>query len=587
MRPDLSNDQPVTCMNMKTYHHLCTIKIPCVLFLTVLLFGFQAQGQINWTRISDGTRNWSDASNWDTLPDNPESESVTIRQAGTNQTIMFGGDQLLTGGLNLGANTSNSGTLTLNLAGHRLTVDGGANGRLLLDPLGSTNASANENMVIVSNGVLQVGGSQATSLILGGVTGNSYAGTSDKVIRMVFAEGSTLDTANTASIEVATNNSSRLQNLLLDLSGASLVSGSDWDTLRVSGSVSAGVSTTTGPAASRHKLGAVHLGVLSTLEIGQDLVLGQNFRTNDSNTNAYGSLSFSVSEDQGPLDMSVGQNLLIGIGPGASGDVFNAPQDLRLSIASEESRGLLQIGYKTGNAVGDTSGVFVSSGGTLEAWLSSLSIGHSTSNNGVVTGTFNFQSSVLSTLDVEGAAVIGKGVGAVGDLRLHSGNARSQTLEVGVTSDTVERSLLRLDNTLWAVENSLHVGANGDIEVLLYGQSAGLDLQFSNLANLTLDDGAKITLWFEEEAGMTPIWGMRMAGDHLSYFENLVSNGLLVAAGSYGGEAILFSDGDYTWYGLQAIPEPSVAVLLAGVLLTGIVARNRILGRLSVKLIAE
>lgn len=587
MRPDLSNDQPVTCMNMKTYHNLCTIRVPCVLLLAVLLFGLQAQGQINWTRNSNGTWDWSDASNWDTLPDNPESKPVTIRQSSTNQIIVFGGNQTLTGGLNLGANTSNSGTLTLNLAGYRLAVDGGANGRLLLDPLGSTHASANENMVIVSNGVLQVGGSQATSLILGGTTNNSYAGTSDKVIRMVFAEGSTLDTANTASIEVAANNNSRLQNLALDLSEASLVSGGDLDTLRVSGSILAGVSTTTGPAENRHKLGAIRLGVLSTLEIGQDLILGQNLRTNNNNTNAYGSLGFSVSEDQGRLDMSVGRDLLIGVGAGASGDVFNAPQDLRLSIASEESRGVLRIGYKTGNAAGDTSGVFVSSGGTLEAWLSSLSVGHSTSNNGVVTGTFNFQSSVLSTLDVEGAAVIGKGVGAVGDLRLRSGNARSQTLEVGVTSDTAERSLLRLDNTLWAVENSLHVGANGDVEVLLYGQSAGLDLQFSNLANLVLEEGAKITLWFEEEAGLTPVWGVRMAGDHLSDFETLVSDGLLVAAGSYGGEAILFSDGDYTWYGLQAIPEPSVAVLLAGGLLAGIAARKRIVGRLSVKLIAE
>ncbi|HWL51880.1 MAG TPA: hypothetical protein VNQ90_05570 [Chthoniobacteraceae bacterium] len=510
---------------------------------------------------------WSNDANWlhdatAEAPGNPESEEIQfVRSIAAGQTsytvVMDQGDQVVTGGVLFSQGTSSAGTLTLDLNEHRLTV---GSGRMFFNP----GSGGDRTVALFRNGTLQFGqGSQQADLILGG---NSAAGNAANVITVASGNSLTFDSTGLNHLLIASPSGyDNNNNLKLDFSTASFVSGGQSDTLTLAGTLSLGrADGASAPiTGARHRKGELDLGVLATLSIGEDLVLGESNRTSSNiNADSVGILRFSTAPEQGSLTMTVGRDLRIGVGVNTTGSVLDVPDELHLKIGSAEQRARrVLIGYKPAaeaNARGNAAGSLTAGSGTLEAYLEEFRVGQNNHAQDQATGSFDFRDATLSVLDISGDAVIGSGANAVGKVWLHGGEASSLHLTVGDTAvgDPADRSLLHLEQTAWSVTSSLTVGSNGDLQIVLGEDgNGGLDLLFDDPASLTIADGGIISIDFGGLPQGSNVWGLRMAGDQVSALKLLLGS-RIVGLGAHGEEAALFTDGSHTYYGFAVIPEP-------------------------------
>lgn len=540
------------------------------------LLPMMAQGQLNWNTKSSGTHLWSEGSNWDDGigPLDPQTGEVQIRgkNSGVGFTILFDSDQILEGGLTLADNTTTAANVTLNLAGHQLVFNGGE-----LYYFGASGSTTDRTTFTFSGGRFQFGDEQVASIHIGGRQANAL-GTASSTYEILFTPDSVFDTRNTGSVWIASGaNTTRNHNVQLNLSGASLVSGSEMGVFRVHEHVEIGSHTSVGGGANLVKKGRLLMGAAQSIEIGQDLIVGQSLRTNDTNHEVEGTFLFSA-DDQGTANLTIGRDLRLGVGA-AKGEITGSPElHTRIGTSSERG-GVLYVGYKNTNATGNAEGSWVAAGGTFAAYVEELRIGETSGSNGNAVGVLDLRNQSLQTLDIDGDAVIGRAIAdteAVGTFYLQGGNARSHTLTVG-ESGGENRSLLNLDETLWRVEERLVVGANGDIRIEVGLTSAGLDLAFNQWSDFVIEEDGLITVNFNETVDSSSIWGIRMEGNHLDSFMNLIDTGLIVGQGEYADLASVWQAGGYTHYGLQTIPEPAEAVfgILALVLTAGIWRRYR------------
>lgn len=529
-----------------------------------------ASGQYIWTNNgSSGTpKPWEDPGNWDTngVPNNPATQEVRFDgTSGAIYTVQLNSDKTLEAGMLVVAGTSTTPHITMDLNENSLIFSGGS---LIMNPR-STGNTASRTLLTFRNGVVQLGtgstGATASSLVLG-LDGDAIAGSVTDTIRMVFDDGSTLNTANTSHIHVASSDNTRLQNITLDLSEANLVSGTQEKTLAVTGNIAIGERTNTAAASNRNRYGTLRLGVLEHLQVGGSLIVGQSARTNNvATTENRGELHLSTSEDQETMNMSIGDDLRIGVGASSEGTI-HTPDTLNIAIGSETTRGgAIYTGYKhvtTSTAQGNAEGTFVTKGGNISAYITELRVGQNNhATDGTATGTLDFSASDLDILNISGDAVIGQGLGGVGVLKLKGGEASSSNLVVGNSTGVSTDSVLELQGTTWSVTNTLHVGATGDITITLGENSiGGIDLLSSTASDFTIATGGSITVIFGEQTASETIWGVRMAGDQLSLFEQYLEDDLFIGAGTYGSQASVFKDEEFTYFGV--IPEPSTGALL-------------------------
>ncbi len=561
-----------------------------------------AQVSYEWNNHATGAHLWSNPDNWvhyneDDLarehpitgtPGNPESGLIQFIRNGapgqSSYTVVMDteGDQRIAGGILLNkTGTTSLGTLTLDIDENRLIVDGSS---VFVYP--SSSSSGHRTVAIVTNGTLRLGDTHSASLILG--ESGTAAGSTTNVITTKFTGSSVLDTANTSNISISSSiGSTRINNMRLDLADAKLISGSLDHTLSVTQSIAIGYVAS---GAGYTRKGEMNLGVLSTLSIGQDLVLGHTNRTSstlDGETgkpvyDTAGVLTFSEAEAQGAVTMNIGRDLRIGVGAAATGEIQHLPDELHLKIGSDAARGgVVHVGYKQvtqAAAVGNSIGSFVSNGGTLEAYLTEFRVGQNANtaenpfNN--AQGTFDFRASTLSVLNITGDAVIGLGTNAVGTVWLHGGEASSLNLTVGSTmtntGSPIGRSLLNLDGTQWTVSEVLTIGPNGDLRIQLAADgSGGLDLLSEQTSFFTIEEGGLLSIRFDDLPEGEMVWGLRMAGDQTLLFENYLESHRIAGTGTYGNAAGIFTYNGYTYYGIAAIPEPETwgLILSAGVLL--------------------
>lgn len=538
-------------------------KLTILAGFAALLGGNQAQAaDVTWNKNTNGTYDWSTPANWvsSIAPDDPIQDGnvlFTLNAASTQAyTVKLDrAVQTLRGGLNFNVNVTNPGVLTFDLNENRLVIEGGA----LTFSVNST--GVNHAPLHFVNGSLELGTeSYSASLVVGiGGPGNQQS----EGFRMVVgadAVETIFNSVNLNNIEVTANTANYKQVFTLDLSNAKFYAGEEEDTLKVNGSIRVGESLAPSVSNNRGKDGLLLLGKVSTIEIGEELSVGINARTTVSPTGQVGKgvVQFHA---EGPEEVAlhIGKSLKLGVGPDSDGSIANLPTALDLRVGSAATplvdRGVIHVGYLNQNAsrAGNAKGTLVSEGGNFSAWLTELRVGEnlSTHTNSSANGTLDLSESTLGTLDISGAAVIGKGRAAVGTLSLKDGAASSASLTVGTATSPASRSVLSLDGTTWATD-TLIVGEFGDIVLTLSTQTeGGIDILTDNDAAFTINGAGKVTVHF----GDASLWGIRMAGDHVTLMQGYVTAGSLIGAGGS-----VFKDDTYTYFAI--IPEPSTMFLL-------------------------
>lgn len=543
--------------------------------IALMLTGNPALAQYAWTNNTpSGTpKPWETASNWDSMPPNPADEQVVFSYGYSSMdgsfTVSLASDKQLNNGMLFNWARSFGRLMTLDLGGYSLQLNGS---EMLIEPRSGTGGLV--NFLTFSNGNVVLDNGAALTF------GKDYgAGVPEEGEAFVtqFDSTSIFDTKNASTISIATATGNNDQSLILDLSDAAMNSGETEKKLAVNNSLIIGTRSNSGNT-TRTTRGLLKLGVVSEISIGDDLILGKNARrtSNLEDTRAYGTLEFSDKLEQGAVNLSIGKNLLVGVGVGI-GTLDQTPE-LNVTIGSETTRGeTIQVGVKTsgsndGSGAGDANGNFSTGpeGGSISAWVTSLSIGRSqATTTGSVTGTMDFGSATLGVLDVSGDAIIGQGTNAVGTLILSGGSASSAKLIVGDSTSST-RSLVELNDTVWTVNDSLLLGAKGDITVTVNTTSgAGISLLSTNEADFSILTGGVMTINFEAKG-----WGLRMLGEnHADLFNSYLGSGL-IAAGSLSSQAEIYTDGGFTYFGVTPIPEPTAMWLLL-VAPLGILLRRR------------
>lgn len=569
---------------MRLFTH--TLKISLILScLTTLM-----NAQLEWNRFGTDSYLWTDSQNWlnGEFPGANEMSDILITNVnlGQFQTLSIvlntGAPQVLRGKMEFQFFSSHRYLPVMDLQGESLIFDGGMLG------IKADTATAGQT-VTFQNGTVVLGtvgmGGNTASLNLGSDMIAGFASAVD--VRMIFAAGAILDTANTAKIQITSNNFNYRQNYTLDLSSADLVSGGyenkiSMDSLEVAWFQGAGRT------AGRHSEGTLILGASAQeIEVRQDFVLGVSTKTaGDASTT--GILEF-IPALSGERTLSVGRSLLIGVGDRAIGEVENVPSGLNLYVGSElvaeGDRGVLHIGYnhvtQGSYNSGDTRGTLVGGEGAVKIYVTEMRVGNRTSDygtttNGSATGILDLRDSNLEVLDIRDSVIIGEGLNARGEVWLKGGEASSRDLFVGRASgETTGRSLLNLDGTHWIVEEKLEVGALGDIVIRPALSSGGLDLDSDQVGDFSILEGGTITILFDQMPESDSMWGIRVRGDYMPLFNSYLENGRLQGVGEYAALADIYLDSGYTYYGLQAIPEPGVFVLLTGILISGVVISRR------------
>lgn len=584
-----------------------------LLFFTVVLIAapLTAQTPIQWneSRYNPTILNWTDSANWlgGVSPSENEEALVLFRTTSSVNNQFYdvvldieGPEQVLRGGLHFDVVGNALRTVALDLNGKRLVIDGE---KLVISGTASTARTA----VRFYDGTLQLGTTEnSASLRLGIEHANA-----NETFTVEFGDSSVLDTYNTRDILVsavdfsesyADWDSNRARRYILDLSQATLRSQEQLGALAATGKLAVGESAHRLPHASiggetqgRLVLGEVSLVQSADLVVGEQQRRSSNGSLNGGNAvvrNVTGILGFANETYSTPIELKVQDSLRIGVGDYANGgihkrqmvteiddddneilvEVLSDAPAMNVTVGSEAQRGIILVGYKNQSHGGGqyaeldngvTSGSFVTQGGSFNAWLTELRIGQNTETRegGSTTGILGFGNSELGVLDIDGDAIIGQGLRAVGTLSLKSGLARSNDLIVGDTSGTEEVSLLSLNGTTWEVENVLLVGVNGRVEIAVDGTSSGLDFLLDDSSSLLIQEGGVIDVRFDQAPDVGHLWGLRMSGDHKDYLESFLGEGL-VASGVFGESAIVFTDGGYTYYGITAIPEVSTISLL-------------------------
>ncbi|HWL53377.1 MAG TPA: hypothetical protein VNQ90_13150 [Chthoniobacteraceae bacterium] len=583
-------------------HAFSALLVPAAAFL--LLAGSPAQAAFEWDRHVSGTHFWSTGTNWKegeapALVEDAEvafmDNNVPTSLTGYTVVLDIGEEvQTLRGGLTLSGyyNAGNPFTLNFDLNDKRLILDGGR-----LSFWRAAGSGVKANTWLFSHGTLQVGtADNAATIDLGTNHWSSAIATARQANSLKLGSDATFDSVNLGSLQIVANTVSLGQQFMLDLSEANLVSGSEQRTLKVADAINIGVAQSTTLNNSNNKQGELRLGELSHFQT-TDLTVGRSFEgslTSAADATSAGILRFLATQT-GVLNMKVARDLQIGAGKNASGQVLDAPLKLNLTVGDAATptaqRGVLHVGYlqsvgSTGNAGDTTSGQFIAREGSFNAYVSELKIGVNEHLRGKVDGNVDFSQMELGVLDITGDAAIGKGINAEGRLALSGGQVFSKNLVLGAATEsstgdplwTLERSGLSLDGTLWTIENNLTIGAMGDLELRLGPDPslAGLDIGLGLTLEAVGSQKGTLAIYFDTDGSEGMLWGLRIAGnDHDELLADYIESNQLLALGEFGSLATVFTDEQYTYYGIAAIPEPGFVTLCGAGLLILLAPRLR------------
>lgn len=282
-----------------------------------------------------------------------------------------------------------------------------------------------------------------------------------------------------------------------------------------------------------------------------------------------------------------GHQTLIGFGGDASGQLLlGASDDV---FGRSDNRSWLRIG-ETENRIGTmTSGVMTKVGGTFEAHLHHLWVGHNPRSDGnAVSGLLDLSATTLVAMDYSGEMIIGRGYDADGEIILPAGTVEAMNRTYIGDSDAGGQAggsgRLELQKTLLVVADTTEIDINesGELDALISGDSSGLSVEQSATWGLEIRSlataGGGIELTFDDPSftpdAVTPYWGLRWKGDHVATVEGWLLAGGYTGTGEIVASTIgvldindltvgMYTDGgeDYTFVGFT-VPEPATMVLL-------------------------
>lgn len=426
---------------------------------------------------------WSNPLNWDGVraPEPVEARRVVFPgEPGGWVPVMLDRDQTLRGGL---AMSGHRGTVRLVLGGHTLTLAGG-----------SWHLGGNANSSVITEGRIQLGDEQAA------VEWRVFddAGRRERDETVTFTDSVTLRLVNCARLLVNHATGNRNAQGTLDLGETTFADHRlrvD-DELRVGyyrGSV--GGRGAEGSVRLPPTLGAIEVG---TFAIGDNQVRQRNVR--GSPTYAHGTVDFGEGEQ---LALIAKEALILGRGDNARATLERLPARFDLKLGDADEPAALIVGYKDrgqqeAESVDNAAvGRFTSPGGSIHAHLATLRVGQNTRDAGSASGVVDLGDVSLEHLSVTDEAVIGKGVGAAGRVRLPAGDVSMRRLVVG--SDAEDGSgALELTDTRLHVEDELVIGESG-----------------------------RLTLTFAEDVSdaTDPHWMLRIAGDARDLLEAALDDG--------------------------------------------------------------
>ena len=216
---------------------------------------------------------------------------------------------------------------------------------------------------------------------------------------------------------------------------------------------------------------------------------------------------------------------------GATNEGFSA-EGITLKLGSASLRGVLDVGRCNSSA--DYSGTANLFGITnAEVYLAAVKIGQNSGLTYPATGIVDLRGAALNPFSVTGTVQM-----------CNSGNTRAfwymseGTATVGnvtMALNNTNEATLWMSNLVLTVTNSFKMGkangvaCNATVTNIVAGKSSGVDLTFANQNNFVIENTGVIKVIFQAEpiVPKDPCWGLRMAGDQVAFFEQMISDGRL------------------------------------------------------------
>ncbi len=234
--------------------------------------------------------------------------------------------------------------------------------------------------------------------------------------------------------------------------------------------------------------------------------------------------------------------------------------------AGAAGRGKFWVGTTPGDYASSDGRMIADTNGLFDAWLSEFKVGtrDSTFENNT-TGYLDLRRMDALTADVTEMRIgtctaANSGYTANGYVYLPAGTARVDRLYVGDDVRATAVALLDLSGTTLEVDERFDLRdistTTAELFIRVRGKSCGLDLA-ANVAT-TITGPSKIRLLFERapDAGESPYWGIRHAGNKAAVLGGLLNAGTIIVTNTFSGAssykaAVWYDSGaDATYVGL-------------------------------------
>lgn len=250
------------------------------------------------------------------------------------------------------------------------------------------------------------------------------------------------------------------------------------------------------------------------------------------------------------------------------------PNGIDFTVGQPDNHVQMDIGRRAANQWPSYSETYsepesriVITSGSFAGYISTLRVGVKETSAKTITGVLDIASATVSAFKISDSAYIGY---ETSDNQNGKGYVYLPDCPAGITNglyigDTHASSYgyLELNGTLLPVGQQVAIDVTGVVTTHVNGTCAGIDLASNDTNDFTIATGGRIHIAFDADPADTNAvyWGVRMAGDHLGYFQGLTNdsrltwdtNGLSASIASSIG---LQCNGLYTYVGRSPTLEP-------------------------------
>lgn len=235
------------------------------------------------------------------------------------------------------------------------------------------------------------------------------------------------------------------------------------------------------------------------------------------------------------------------------------PPRMTVNVGLPASRAVLYVGRRAAHPSRSANGEghLTLSNCTFSAYLSSLIVGINTDDPTSGTkpsiGTLNLRHATVGAFDIRGNAAIGAQVGAATQLggvgnKDGKGYVYLPACSVNIASNlfigdsnVTSLGMMDLSGTTLTIGQTCIVDRTGIVTTRVFAASCGLDIASSSTNDFQIAPSGRVHVVFTTLA--PKVWGLRMAGDQRSYFQDLHDAGRLTWSASPHDAQIAYVDG--------------------------------------------